>query len=315
MIRISHSLRTAFRECPRKVFYRYHAGIVKRVDASPALVIGKCFHHGLEEIRKGTNIHDAVMSATTKLAVESKEVIEQEKGTENEIKLKAYLLGYESFFNEKYRSYESELQVDGVDNSTIAFIDAVYVKDSRAVIVEDKTTAAFNDDMNMILKMNDQTLWYWSELDRIGYDVAEISFRETKKSAHKINKKETLDEFRQRIGNLYFDQPDLHYREIVLRYSPDQIGAYRKMIQMIDCDIRRICGDFTDDVDSVFCNGFSCSGKYSSCAYLPICYDKNNIHNRYVLRDNYEPWDGGVFASKYGIETKTQLEQEENSDV
>lgn len=312
MIRISHSLRTSYRQCPRKVYFRYHAGIVKRVDTSPALVIGKCFHNGLELIRKGECINDVLDSISTQFLIDSQGVMDLEKRLENEIKLRAYLVGYDLFFNEQYRSYEPELQVDG--DNTIAYIDAVYVKDGQAFIVEDKTAASLSDDMNMILAMNDQTLWYWSELDRIGYNVGGISFRETKKSAHRVNKKETLDDFKKRMADIYINTSDLCYREINVAYSPEQIRVYRQMIRVIDDDLRRVCSQFGDDFNNVFYNGFSCSGKYSTCAYLPICFDQNNIQNKYVLRDEYEPWDGGVFASKHDIETKAQYEEETLDD-
>jgi len=304
MIRISHSLRTAYRQCPRQVFFRYHAGIVKRFDTSPALVIGKAFHRGLELLRKGETMVDAVNLVSTQFLLDSKDVMDIDKRLENEVKLRAYLLGYDLFFNDGAKTFEPELQVDG--DNTIAFIDGVYVQEGRAVIVEDKTTAAFNVDMDKLLAVNEQTLWYWSELDRIGYDVAAISFRETKKSAHRVNKKEELSEFKKRIADIYLGGQELCYRELNVTYSSEQVLAYRKMIRAIDDDLRRNCDSFTDDFTGVLYNGFSCSGKYNSCAYLGICSGQNNVHNNYVLRSEYEPWDGGVFASKCGIEALTQ---------
>lgn len=97
-IQTSHSMRSAFKACPRKIYFRYIAGIQQKENKSNARLIGKTFHNGLEMLRNGNTYIDTMEHLKTQLLEKLGDI----QTSVELIKVGSYLTGYQMAFHDDW---------------------------------------------------------------------------------------------------------------------------------------------------------------------------------------------------------------------
>ena len=301
---ISHSMRALFKSCPRKVFYRYVAGIEPDQD-SPALVIGSAFHKGLEVWRTTTDdsqaINDALDELTPKLVAMGKEdeYIEDEQS-----RVTAYLSGYfKVYADDLGKDIKSEVELKSANGKLIAVLDGVFTDElGKLWIIEDKTRASFSIQKDWLLPLDEQILNYAVMLVVSGVQPSNLGgclFRETKKAGIKRTKKECRDAYFERVLDLYSNSPEC-YQENVVYFDYDQVMKYRMENFYVDS---QLAGMFkhTDMKACWYRNTGSCMSKYGACEFLQLCATGTDTTTMAYRANGKPPLDGGKFIKETGI--------------
>lgn len=295
---ISHSMRAAWKQCERKVFYRYVAGIEPRQPPNPARIIGSAFHRGLEEWRKedvGTekpiNLAIAQLVAQSMAAGMSEDSLAIEGW-----RLRAYLTGYfERFAGDLDRPGSFQVEAKLTATGEIGFVDSLW-KDHRGNlwIHEDKTTSQFQDGQADVLLLDEQLLNYALLLQQAGHRVAGAIFRQTLKTKKGPLKNESPEIFGQRILQEYTAGLNGKYREFVVTFDPLQMHEYIGDKAVTDADLRnRLIG--IKGLGSYRRNSHACMGKYGPCDYLHLCAHRNDAGAERFKSNGKDPKDGGKF--------------------
>jgi hypothetical protein len=297
---ISASMRASFKTCPRRLFYRYVAGVEQKKTPSTALQLGRAFHFGLELWRSGEIMVDAVGRASSDLTTVLAATTDlNEDQIEDEVsRLEAMLGGYKAVFHEdKKFKWEVELKVEG--EGEVAFIDAARVVNDCLFVVEDKTRAAFSDDTRMALRMDEQLLNYQICLEDAGYMVGGFFYRESRKPQVRRTKKETGRDYNSRVCRLCIEERDKYYREFLVGFDPVEVERYRIERTMLDQRIRdHFAGGLACHLEGWPRNSQSCLGKYGSCEFLALCANQSDIMGQAYQANNKEPLDGGEYRDK-----------------
>jgi len=279
---ISASMRSAWKSCQRKVFFRYVAGIEVAKPANSAREIGSAFHTGLDLWRSGSNARHAADEATRGLISSLLRLeIPDAKIAEESAKLRAYLIGYFQVFagDKDLKGGDSERQVKY--ENEIGYIDCTY-KDAQGEtwIIEDKTTSDFSDYLKTALPMNEQLLTYVFFLRKAGHKVGGIRFRQTLKSRHSVNKKETLEEFELRMRDLYTTLDEFgankYYREIVVKIDEEDALLFERERESVNREITLALATRSEFTGFRY-NSNECIGKFGPCDFLKACSNRKNL--------------------------------------
>jgi hypothetical protein len=305
----SHSMRSAFKACPRLVYFRYVAGIQRKETLGPKL-IGKAFHIGLEAMRKENTVesgHQATNDYLDKYAGNFDLTTEK-------IKIAAYLTGYAKRFYQDWSDPTRPIQteVELLSNNDISIIDAVIDNgDGTVNIIEDKTTTSLNDGLEKALKMNEQLLNYHVMAANHKIHIASIRYRETQKSTHRINKNESLDAFRARITNLYtHDENVSKYRETVIVCEMRDMLNYAVSKYRINKQIDDAIKSYGTRLYDWPFNGSTCIGKFGVCEYAGICAEADNWENDFEPNGK-TPIDDGWFIDVNSINGNLNMDTSE----
>lgn len=298
---ISHSMRAAFKTCPRKVFYRYIAGIEPHKD-SKALAIGKAFHEGLDTWRTTGDETEAIQDAMDLLKIHLK--AETTESLEDEMaRVTAYLAGYfKAYPLDPHKGVKPEVKLTRGDDE-VGFVDALWTDhDGQVWIIEDKTRSILTKQLDWVLELDEQTLNYGVLLRSAGYktnDIGGVIYRETKKAGIKRTKKETADDYCQRVLSLYTDTTD-HYLEHVAYFSNSKIVKFASENYHVDSAIRA-CFNHRELGGPWYRNTSNCVGKYGQCEYLQLCATGSDTTDMNYRTNGKPPMDGGKYIQQAGI--------------
>ncbi len=298
---ISYSMRSKFKDCPRKLFFRYVAGIDIIAPDSPARAIGRAFHSALEGVRLGTDLDEAIKQAKEDLEhdLSLMEMADVDLMS-HLIKLSAYVKGYMLRFNDDSQRWLTEHRV-AVGNE-LGFIDGLRlgVDIDEPIMVEDKTCSVFAQYMDFYLPHSEQLLNYLRLLNKEGtYKVSQIFYRETKKTTSKKNKKEDWDDFAARMHELYIGSGD-KYRQTIVTIPMTAIKQYDREVKVLDIEIINKLNN-ADRLNEWPRNSSSCHGKFGACDFLPACGGCDAMDELYMKRSEFKPLDGGKFAKKHKL--------------
>jgi CRISPR/Cas system-associated exonuclease Cas4 (RecB family) len=300
-LKFSHSMRQMFLVCPRKVYFTYCAGIQRKDRFSEALIIGRTFHNCLELIRNKKEFGET-MEGVLDLLKKSKDPVL------NSIKIEAYILGYFKIYDDMKRNVKTEVPVSWENN--VGIIDCL-VEDGEGewVMVEDKTTSLFDPNIEYFLNMNDQIATYTYLAEKNGYKIKAILYRELQKSTHKLNKGETLEDFKKRMYGCYVDTNE-RYRQFVVNPSSFNLERHEFLIAQTNYDIAEFVEESIENVfDFIPKNVTACLGKYGACDFLEIC-----AKAPVTLCDIYEPnekdpYDGNAFRTEHEILGLSEIDE------
>jgi len=293
---LSTSMRSLYKSCPRKVFFRYVAGVEPKTIKSPALFMGRAFHMGLEQWRKVGNIPDAVRQGQACLLDGL-----QANGFEDAVidaetaKLNAYLNGYTHRFGaDRKRVWAPEVKVENQDE--VAYFDAVFEDDGHVWVVEDKTRGRFAENLEWVLRVDDQLLSYACMAVDSGMHFGGFVYRETKKTTSRVTKKETVSQFAERMMTKYINEMDDLYRECVISYSPQEIDRYRSEKYNLNIAIQSAFK--IHSFENWPRNTANCAGPYGECPFLALCATGSDALGQRYQSNDKEPLDGGRFKSE-----------------
>lgn len=297
---IRYSMRSAFKKCPRIVYFEYVAGIKPKESGINALMIGSAFHRGLELWRTHRDIDQAIAQATAEFATS----LRQNELTDDSItvetgRLRAYLTGYAVNFQDDMKMQwqaEIPIEIPGEKGTVDALMTDPETGD--VWVVEDKTRTFMTDNLHYVLRMNEQMLSYAGMLRRFGRKFVGFIYRETKKTQTRQTQKETAEQYAKRIFDIYTgENSSSNFIEERIQFSDQEITKYQSEKNHMNFVIQS-CLEKMHDFDEWGWNSDSCVGKYGPCKFLQICATKNdNIGRQYVPTEN-EPLDGGVFRKQ-----------------
>lgn len=291
---LSASMRRTWLSCPRKVFYRYIAGI-EPLKKGKALCIGTAFHAGLEAWRTGSKVAAAV-------AEEVMIELAAKNGVADPLMLgaqvRAYVLGYiMRFAGEDQNTEQVEASAFDDGDGEVGFIDSLHRYGDGLWIVEDKTTSRFVDPdlMRMALRLDDQVGTYMLAYLERGYKIEGVKYRQTLKTATRQTQKESAAEYRDRVAEIYMEKPDA-YREFQIRLSEAELERWGKQKERQNLEI---LGHLDiEDIEQFPINSSSCIGTYGPCEYVGLCVNGCDSSQRKFKPRDKLPVDGGLFQER-----------------
>ena len=299
-VKISHSLRSMYRKCPRSIYYSYVAGIKSKVHDSPARAMGRAFHLGIQKIREDIDFLLALSVAKESL---EQDLVKQLKNDDtisvDLIKLQVYLTGYEKQFgNNPKGKWVPEVRLE--TKTEKGFIDAIYKNaDGELWIVEDKTCASLDTNVVEMLPNKQQLLNYYHLLVESGIEnIKGYIYRESLKSRHKKRQNESLLAFSDRLLNEYMNNLDSKYRQTIGEFVPSQLESYKIQKAMTDIVINN---NFRFKQSNCWAqNTDNCSSVYGLCDYFQLCH--GNYEPKEYYTTNYrKPLDEGRFINHNNI--------------
>jgi len=294
MVKISHSMRSQFKACPRKVYFKYVAGIERILDDSPARAIGRAFHSALESVRKGEGWQYAVAHSKENL-IDSLNIhsLPQNDIAQEAIKMEIYVTGYlEKFMDENRHWYGVEKNIE--TESEIGFIDAMFMEGDDYYVVEDKTRSVLTKNISYHTKMNEQIVNYACLLRDIGFTVKGSFYRETMKSRSSIKKNESESDFIKRLKEEYFMGD--RYQEGYVEFTDEIISNYAREKQEHDAYITSLI-ESGYRVERWPRNSDVCVGMYGQCDYLELCAGCKNTEK--FRHNDKDPQDMGLGRSRF----------------
>jgi len=292
--KISPSMRSAWRQCPRKVFYRYVAAI-EPVRGKKAFAVGTAFHSGLEAWRSGCEVVEAGhIAANVYRNSMLKAGLEDDGYTSAQVC--AYIQGYAlKYFESDQGQRLIEVSAFEDDDSEAGFVDCILEIKGRHWIVEDKTAARFEDESAqlMALKLNDQIATYMFSVSQ-KMKIEGVRFRQTKKTLTYPKKNEGLAEYSERILGIYTETSD-NYRELILEKNAFDKTACLKQRDRDNMEILSHMDKF-DLADWPY-NCGNCVGMYGPCEYLQLCARGKDQAQRLFKPNGKEPIDGNKFQT------------------
>lgn len=302
--KLSFSMRSMFRNCPRKVYFRYVAGIIHKSEDNPARAIGRAYHRGLEAWRRSgkpiaevyCNVEEEFVKDLTAQGLGSQDL-------EDEVsKLLAYLIGYVVKFNGDLQKSQWEVEFNLTTKDEVGYVDALYIEDGKAWIVEDKTRAILSQDRAVILAIDEQLLTYALLLKANGYDLGGVVYREILKTRCRRRNRESAGEFSKRLIEEYTVKGEDKYREIRIELDPAEIERYQTEKYLTDTVIRN---NFKLPKEMKYWprNTDSCIGIYGTCDYYKVCTSASNPNpselSKHFEKGSKPSMDGGAFIKKF----------------
>lgn len=316
---ISASMRSSWRVCPRTVFYK-HIAAVRSLEGRRALAIGSAFHAGIDTWRRDPNRDKtaAALEAVSAFRYRlKKERLPEDSYSHHQVF--AYVVGYCTFFGERDRgtiAIESQVFEDGIGET--GYTDSVLKYPNGSIyIVEDKTTQRFDDadEMRWALKFNDQLSAYTAGLRGRGEEIHGALYRQVKKTQTKQTQKETPDDYRERIIDIYTDPVGANdlFREFAVHWSEDELKRLNFERERTNLDILSWLDKL--DVTEWPYNPSACIGVYGPCEFLRLCANNRDGTSRCFESNGRSPIDGGRYQERIWsrVPTKSSVSGEEGS--
>jgi hypothetical protein len=307
-------MRQTFKVCPRKIYFRYVAGIQPKDNYIKAKTLGKAYHTGLELLRKGEVITEAIKNV--KHLIFMSDLDQGDKQLEG-VRLSTYLLGYASRFSSDWYDIsriKTEFKIslnDPFYGEEVCILDALIENDDGTIdIIEDKTTALEQKAIQPSLVLNDQLLNYVDMCEKAGYKIRTMKYRETLKTTTKPKINETIDSYRERIERLYLLDSD-KYKEYEVVPLQREMHTFRAEKKLTDLRIDEMVNDYIDqDFWEWPRNTISCLNKFGACEFLNICADRCHSIRSLYETNGKDPLDGNKFLNQYCMidETNNFLE-------
>lgn len=274
---IRHSDRAAFKQCPRKLYWRKVVGI-KPKGVRKALEIGSAFHAGLEVWRQGQSVGEASDAACDYVEEQLGPTFRSAHELEDEqARLRAYLAGYAHRYRDDLK-HDWHFEYEAKTPQNTGTIDAWYKDEVTGLvwIVDDKTRSQLTNDLHLIVRMDEQLKNYALLLQaKKKGDVAGVILRETNKATIKRTKKEDGLAYAERVMARYQDGNDTEFLEVQHTFKPGELEAFEKMRNFENERMKANCASKTTLQDWPY-NYNACAGKYGNCEFLHACTGNAN---------------------------------------
>jgi hypothetical protein len=296
--KIRPSMRSSWRSCPRKVYYRTVGGIEPARGKRP-LVIGTAYHYGLETWRQ-TKDPVTAAAAARKLYRELCAAQRVVFDPACEVQVGVYVAGYAKAFPIDGHATLEEVPVfDDADAEGGTADSVMRLPNGDIYVVEDKTTSRFDDAdaMGYALKMNDQIATYVWALRERGIPVKGAFYRQVLKTGTSITKKETAADYEERLTGIYLEPEDgaAKYREFEVTWTPEHL---RRVRNEANATSMAIIGSLESPVEQWPFNPLSCIGPYGPCEYIRLCARGRDAAEREFKPTTEGPLDHGDLHSK-----------------
>lgn len=276
----------ARKNCPMAEHIRYDLELVPR-NKKKSLGLGSAVHLGLEtdDIDKAVGYFDGVFPDSQEEANE----LEVQRAT-----VRAMLTGYFDRFGKWDKETIRELSFDipirnpktGAVSRSFRLqgkIDAITVIDGKTWLVEYKTASQINKGYFERVSLDEQiTLYMYAYRETFGVKPEGVIYRVLKKPTIRQTKKESLEQFCNRLEQDYVDRPDFYFFEQKYYRSENDLKQFEKELWAFT---QQYLYEKRNDIN---CKNASRCLDFGQCEYMPICLGEADMELDYVKKEKHE---------------------------
>lgn len=276
----------ARKNCPMAEHIRYDLELVPR-NKKKSLGLGSAIHLGLEtdDIDKAVGYFDGVFPDSQEEANE----LEVQRAT-----VRAMLTGYFNRFGkwgeETIRELSFDIPIRNPKTGAVSRsfrlqgkIDAITVIDGKTWLVEYKTASQINKGYFERVSLDEQiTLYMYAYRERFGVKPEGVIYRVLKKPTIRQTKKESLEQFCNRLEQDYVDRPDFYFFEQKYYRSENDLKQFEKELWAFT---QQYLYEKRNDIN---CKNASRCLDFGQCEYMPICLGEADLELDYVKKEKHE---------------------------
>ena len=276
----------ARRNCPMAEHIRYDLELVPR-NKKKSLGLGSAIHLGLEtdDIDKAVGYFDGVFPDSQEEANE----LEVQRAT-----VRAMLTGYFARFGkwgeETIRELSFDIPIRNPKTGAVSRsfrlqgkIDAITVIDGKMWLVEYKTASQINKGYFDRVSLDEQiTLYMYAYRERFGVKPEGVIYRVLKKPTIRQTKKESMEQFCNRLEQDYVDRPDFYFFEQKYYRSENDLKQFEKELWAFT---QQYLYEKRNDIN---CKNASRCLDFGQCEYMPICLCEADLELDYVKKEKHE---------------------------
>ncbi|MBQ6713030.1 MAG: PD-(D/E)XK nuclease family protein [Selenomonadales bacterium] len=276
----------ARKNCPMAEHIRYGLELVPR-NKKKSLGLGSAIHLGLEtdDIDKAVGYFDGVFPDSQEEANE----LEVQRAT-----VRAMLTGYFARFGkwgeETIRELSFDIPIRNPKTGAVSRsfrlqgkIDAITVIDGKTWLVEYKTASQINKGYFDRVSLDEQiTLYMYAYRERFGVKPEGVIYRVLKKPTIRQTKKESMEQFCNRLEQDYVDRPDFYFFEQKYYRSENDLKQFEKELWAFT---QQYLYEKRNDIN---CKNASRCLDFGQCEYMPICLGEADLELDYVKKEKHE---------------------------
>lgn len=276
----------ARKNCPMAEHIRYDLELVPR-NKKKSLGLGSAVHLGLEtdDIDKAVGYFDGVFPDSQEEANE----LEVQRAT-----VRAMLTGYFARFGkwgeETIRELSFDIPIRNPKTGAVSRsfrlqgkIDAITVIDGKMWLVEYKTASQINKGYFDRVSLDEQiTLYMYAYRERFGVKPEGVIYRVLKKPTIRQTKKESMEQFCNRLEQDYVDRPDFYFFEQKYYRSENDLKQFEKELWAFT---QQYLYEKRNDIN---CKNASRCLDFGQCEYMPICLGEADLELDYVKKEKHE---------------------------
>ena len=276
----------ARKNCPMAEHIRYDLELVPR-NKKKSLGLGSAVHLGLEtdDIDKAVGYFDGVFPDSQEEANE----LEVQRAT-----VRAMLTGYFDRFGkwgeETIRELSFDIPIRNPKTGAVSRsfrlqgkIDAITVIDGKTWLVEYKTANQINKGYFDRVSLDEQiTLYMYAYREKFGVKPEGVIYRVLKKPTIRQTKKESLEQFCNRLEQDYVDRPDFYFFEQKYYRSENDLKQFEKELWAFT---QQYLYEKRNDIN---CKNASRCLDFGQCEYMPICLGEADLELDYVKKEKHE---------------------------
>ncbi len=276
----------ARKNCPMAEHIRYDLELVPR-NKKKSLGLGSAVHLGLEtdDIDKAVGYFDGVFPDTQEEANE----LEVQRAT-----VRAMLTGYFNRFGkwgeETIRELSFDIPIRNPKTGAVSRsfrlqgkIDAITTIDGKPWIVEYKTASQINKGYFDRVSLDEQiTLYMYAHREKFGVKPEGVIYRVLKKPTIRQTKKESMEQFCNRLEQDYVDRPDFYFFEQKYYRSENDLKQFEKELWAFT---QQYLYEKRNDIN---CKNASRCLDFGQCEYMPICLGEADLELDYVKKEKHE---------------------------
>lgn len=276
----------ARKNCPMAEHIRYDLELVPR-NKKKSLGLGSAVHLGLEtdDVDKAVGYFDGVFPDSQEEANE----LEVQRAT-----VRAMLTGYFNRFGkwgeETIRELSFDIPIRNPKTGAVSRsfrlqgkIDAITIIDGKPWLVEYKTASQINKGYFDRVSLDEQiTLYMYAYRETFGVKPEGVIYRVLKKPTIRQTKKESFEQFCNRLEQDYVDRPEFYFFEQKYYRSEEDLKQFEKELWAFT---QQYLYEKRNDIN---CKNTSRCLDFGQCEYMPICLGEADMELDYVKKEKHE---------------------------
>ncbi|RMF58322.1 MAG: PD-(D/E)XK nuclease family protein [Bacteroidetes bacterium] len=278
---ISFTQITSFAKCPREYYLKYRKGV--RLKKRPVyFVTGSAVHKAIEAWRLGGSWETALRNAFALSPVEMERMNQADLDRLRTEEMKAYgmVAGYVSRYadDQKHESMvEKEFTLQVGKDVLHGFIDCMIRFEDGWALQELKTASQPDQDYFNRVRLDWQVMLYMlGAKSLLGEFPKYLLYDVIVKPQIRLRQNEGLEDYRNRLVELYTgrDSDRMFVRERLILPTKN-VKEAMKEVALFNAIRRKM-----NEMEYWPKNPNSCTGRYGSCLFLPICSNNGIIDSR-----------------------------------
>jgi len=277
MLYLTNSIMQTWRDCHRKFYWSEICRYAPK--SSEAMFDGTIAHKAIKEHCLGEGVNYSDIKEAYKNEVLKAEISRIANINERQAKITSMMRAYEELYkgdSERFTflAIEEEISIPLTTNIIVAGTpDEIAIEKSSGdlTLFENKTASKITSSYLERLNLDTQLTQYcWLIKKKYGKAPMKIIYNILAKTACRLKKNETWDEFEQRITELYLseDENTRLYREELIR-DDASLENFEEGVLQIAKEIMDL-QEAKAPMSAYYINSQPCT-YYDGCLYLPLC--------------------------------------------